>query len=923
MRKQILPNQYRYIGAEAKNISIRVNLENNKHLIEESDYNEIINQYNRYLDERESCNTIRLTAQVNLIADNVLFNHVTEVVKDEGSDKCICLNFTPTPVESSFGKHSSYKWGNKQSDLTRDTQLSAPNYTDKNYQYQCGIDIFNNHILRATTKFSDVYPEYSKSNPSIIKTFGTFNTINQYAIDVNGVKYYSKINSEDKTANTMMYAYGESAPLSFDTCLSKYLERKNGWYGFTNKGKMTLTEKSGKECGTSRVINNKALGTFVEMFPGRDRFQLMPHYNSYRHRMEKNWEYCLTYPYSSTTKNITCINEKLNTLRIAFIDETTTDSDDLEKTTIFSVSKHGLQSDDTINIYRSTVYNERHELVEENVVVDTVIDDYTFVVYLSEPICKEWLSIEEDDQIYSVFNNHYDSTSNRVKYGNLYVYAYNGYINGDVDEDDEIGSHNLSFCKTNNGYESKYYVRLFSRFPNFDLSEKEIGEKDVYSKDEHGELNVTKYAHLNCEKASTMTRLGFSKNAYGDDMAQIVYTDDICLDYLHDNLGRPLTNLYLSFFKTNYGHNEWYNYNTTSKDVEWSHCFGPLTCGFKYNPVIEDSRFKTGNINFMGSSDGFSQTQLRRTLVDETDNIEADEILYKKQDLFYGDLCSYDPYSLQETSIQPILNRFNTQQRELSLNGNLAATKDNKFQSIVSDEVSVDDNWGTSGGFKVTNNTIDAYPTKCYEGYYYRPHYQVPIRALSADVSEYSPKLYKLSELISGATFTAKTTEANYIDASDKVSLYSVVDKKATQCTIKNVLSTNVLTFEPDDFSVVSGGVEGTNINADNYRIYLSPAIVPSYADIADDGSGRIRWREIYQNGFEDTSDAIEEYPFTNDRLYIHKKINIFVRRQDPFGDFGMIDEVSANYIEGYSSPYKTNNENGNSTVATEDEASC
>lgn len=919
MQKQILPNQYRHVDSEAKNMSIRVNLQTNNHLIKESEYNEIINQYDRYLDERESCNTIRLTAQVNLIADNALFNHVTEVVKGEGSDKCVCLNFNSTKVDSSFGKLSWYKWGDSQSDLTRDTQLSAPNYDDKNYQYLCGMDIFNNHILRATTKFSNVYREYVNEYDRW-ETPNCFNTLNEYAMDINGNKYHSYI-----TGRGLLKAYTESAPLSFDACISKRLERKNGWYGFTNKGKMTLTEKSGKECGTSRVINNKSLGSFVEMFPGRDRFQLMPHYNSYRHRMEKNWEYCLTYPYSSTTKNITCINEKLNTLRIAFIDETTTDSDGLEKTTIFSVSKHGLQSDDTVNIYRSTVSNERHELVEESVVVDTVVDDYTFVVYLPEPICKEWLSIEEDDQIYSIFNNHYDSSANRVKYKSkdLFVYAYNGYINADIDEDDEIGSHNLSFCKVNNGYESKYYVRLFSRFPNFDLSEREIGEKDVYSKDSHGELNVTKYSRLECEKASTMTRLGFSKNAYGDDMAQIVYNDDISIDYLHDNLGRPLTNLYLSFFKTNYGHNDWYNYNTSSENVEWSHCFGPLTCGFKYNPVIEDSQFKTGNINFMGSSDGFTQIQLRRTLVSNAVGIEGDEILYKRQDLFYGDLCGYDPYSLQETSIQPILNRFNTQQRELSLNGSLAAVKDNKIKAVDVDEISVGSTWGTSYGFSISNNTIDTSPTACYEGYYYKPHYQIPIRALSADISEYQPKLYKLSELISGDTFTAKTTEANFIDTSDKVFLYSVADKKVTQCTVKNVLSTNVLSFVPDDFSIVSGGIDGTNINTDNYRIYSSPGIVPSYAQIADDGTGTIRWREIYQNGFEDTSEAIEEYPFTNNRLYVHKKINIFVRRQDPFGDFGLVDETSANYIEGYSSQYKTNSENGNSTVATEDEASC
>ena len=55
-----------------------------------------------------------------------------------------------------------------------------------------------------------------------------------------------------------------------------------------------------------------------------------------------------------------------------------------------------------------------------------------------------------------------------------------------------------------------------------------------------------------------------------------------------------------------------------------------------------------------------------------------------------------------------------------------------------------------------------------------------------------------------------------------------------------------------------------------------------------EDGSGRYRWRDIVPNGFEESDGIIEEYPFTNGCFYINKQINIFVRRQDPFGLLGL-----------------------------------
>ena len=50
---------------------------------------------------------------------------------------------------------------------------------------------------------------------------------------------------------------------------------------------------------------------------------------------------------------------------------------------------------------------------------------------------------------------------------------------------------------------------------------------------------------------------------------------------------------------------------------------------------------------------------------------------------------------------------------------------------------------------------------------------------------------------------------------------------------------------------------------------------VPSYARVLRDGTCRIIWRNILNNGFNKSDDSVEEYPFTNGAFYINKRIDI------------------------------------------------
>ena len=105
MEEKILLNKYRYADSEEKNMSSRINLSNDIKSLREDDYSERVNEYDLYLDEREACNTIRLTAQINLVATNHLFNFVTEITKNEDDNmNRECLNFEPHAIGGVYGK---------------------------------------------------------------------------------------------------------------------------------------------------------------------------------------------------------------------------------------------------------------------------------------------------------------------------------------------------------------------------------------------------------------------------------------------------------------------------------------------------------------------------------------------------------------------------------------------------------------------------------------------------------------------------------------------------------------------------------------------------------------------------------------------------------------------------------------------------
>lgn len=278
---------------------------------------ETINNHNLYNQERKNSNVIRLNCTINTYCSNILFNVHTEIIKDEGSDNCKCLTKDPRKgkdilennlryknlqdfIDDNIEKDSSLIQYFRQNAIN-DTQLSSPNYC--NLHYHCGLDFFDNHRLRSLT-FKTVNPLADTKT-----TYSQFNTIEDVHRHYNGSVAESALTIADLSYNTPngLHLYTFDDILPFTDSVKNLLIEENGWFGFRNKSDIKIYPNNNNSFDLSDIskpINNEPSCKFIDMYPERDLFSFAPKYNTFKKRIEKNWNYCLTYPVSSTTENI-------------------------------------------------------------------------------------------------------------------------------------------------------------------------------------------------------------------------------------------------------------------------------------------------------------------------------------------------------------------------------------------------------------------------------------------------------------------------------------------------------------------------------------------------------------------------------------------------------------------------------------------
>ena len=1049
---------------------LATNLVGSKKLLPQDHFFEKINELVVYNQERENCNLIRLNCVINPICSNVLFNSITEIVKNEGAPNAVqSLNYGVIDGYISredfdgkiYCKNADIFLYNGYKNAIRDTQITS---LKCDFKYLCGLDIFNNHILRNQTFKTVCYNEVKNEE---------FNTIYDWMRDENGLNIPGYSNGKELEK---IHLYNSEDVLKYEDSINENLIEKNGWFGFTNIGKFSVVDNNNETMDIFRVINYKRSCDFIQMYPSSDLWSFTPKYNSFLHRLEKNWNYCLTYPSSSTTQHITFINEKNNGLKIMYVDDRVRLKNGLSAFKIYSISKHGLQKGDYINFYQND------EMILKNCEVKEVENDYIFYIFssglklssmwyeltradtdtsgvddfyvtlplpLKEFTCSSYVSgemkatiknleftieippteikkenvqfgrIENDQTVdltgltesyhgitykiyideegdekdntptlfirnvrrkdidFNIIFKEKDKNTNkytyqisdivvnipiqykissdrnvvRCGYGNeesIYYLIDHKYVN--IDDN----AQNFSYKKVVDGEEVEYYVRIFSRLPNWKGCDVKIDEHQLYGTNKN---LIAKYQTLDHDFENHISQLAFAKNIYGDDISQIVFSDDIDISYLRDNLGRPLTSIYLTILKNNRGYKEWYGKNGANIQIrklpqekyedyhiEYSHCFGMLNCAFRLSKeslphTSHNNAMQINNIDSSFHYQGLDMECLQhneavyKTIINDTtiepstrsyrsrfkdilnDEIQYGEYIdystqstfYKGDTHFYGDLCAYSKKRLIEEPIQQVEMRFNTAQREL-------CSLDKSYQylsRLYYDEIKSDD-LDKNGFVKDENVIIHANQHK--EGYCYQPHYEIPIKTFSKEISYHSSiamtliKIESISnEFERAINYRIKTLNKHNLQKNDTVYMkYSTFNARTNLmdntiyfiCYVVDIINDKI--FECQVFDEKHNRVNTLNtIEILSYKLFKKDTNIPNYATFAKDGSCRFIWRNVINNGFDSETEN-EEYPFFNGALYISKQINLFVKRQDPheYTTFLTGTEIKPNVIK-------------------------
>ena len=762
--EQLLGNKQSKFNTKVDNY-VNLDIDSNFKDLPKDEIVESINAYDQYIKECDESDKYRLLFSINPICSNVLFNHITEIVYHEGGDDCVffgyngpkgCTGVTGTTIE---GIENYHEYTHRDiSALTRYNLIRDTAYSHKDIGplvYHCGYDIFNNHTLRrkgfsVVNKMSDTFLEASGS--TVAKYF---NTIQDYARDNAGdvvIEKSCKIdcpsaitqqgnrNPSDykpSSAFTPVHLYQYDNLDNFVNTLDKKLIETDGWFGFINPSTLEI-ENYASGISINKCMNNNKYAEQIDMYPDRSLFSFLPKENKLRGRQEYNWDYCLTYPYKSDINNPLVSSGNVNGLECRLVTNIFSNENRryMENMTVRfrTLINNGFKDDDTIKLY--IIKNSDGSI--------------------KESICNI-LKVDEDDRHYFEINSadFYDNLDNIYK-----EVSEEGYD----DTDDTVMfygdsglTNNYSFRvgRVSNGTPVKYYLRKFRRLPNFAdtnvLNDNQVTEDEI------------KYSGKTF--SSSLTKIAFARNIYNENAAQIIFNDDIVTTGIKDNLGRQVSEIYLTVVKRNKGHEKWYSthahgLNYTDNDIEFSHCFGDITSGFKTADDAEDYNIrKIHSVDYAlmkyalfdhdlepePHPSGWAPYNLPyKSLLTESAITESPQKLESGITIdsadFYGDIVEFDINKLEETTIEEVYHRFNTAQREWF---SYFAGTANEYDDIFYDDMTYDDYdvYGSgltfqkkklnvtilNSGYSQNQRAHMYYGNIDPEGYFYKPHYKIKL----------------------------------------------------------------------------------------------------------------------------------------------------------------------------------------------------
>jgi hypothetical protein len=522
---------------------------------------------------------------------------------------------------------------------------------------------------------------------------------------------------------------------------------------------------------------------------------------------------------------------------------------------------------------------------------DFEVADYGTAVMSSIPTALDaFVKVVENgvEKTYQLFN-HDTNTDFVTAYDNGDGVSAEDFIRGIVNNaftcDDGIDDNNrdansvppalwndyitFRFAKTNGNTDCTYYVRKFKKIPNM----KSVTNEQYQST--HVGIADMPFDNENyC--------VGYSTTIYGDPVFQYTFTDNINVSGLKTNLGCEPREFFVTIIKRNKGHELW-NTDTNNGlirddygEIEFSHCFGPLTCGFDLFTLKKDlNSIKTKAhelccatmINNNGYGPGGSDAP--RTIGDDFD-VDGPHNITIDDEWFYGDIVEFNPNKYTETVLCDVDFRFNTLQRE---KGSIL-----KYNEILTDDFD-------KNGFETSINSVEVVKP---EGYIYKAHYPMKLRGYTGvkQGSNFRVVVANATPVQDGGVFIRIDTIIRHnLTIGDTLYLMDSTDYgrmwelKVTSVVNKNAFIMQTISRDSDDYqdwiSVCN------NLNNGSYVLKSKNYKIPDYAV-------RLRtdtyiWRDSSNAwDIDNVDEDIKEYMFTNGCLYIDEAVNFFLRRQDP-----------------------------------------
>lgn len=178
-----------------------------------------------------------------------------------------------------------------------------------------------------------------------------------------------------------------------------------------------------------------------------------------------------------------------------------------------------------------------------------------------------------------------------------------------------------------NGFKSRYYFRLFRKITTVnDNVNNGIIENDDYE----------------------VYQAAFSQTVFNDEVCQFVFNEDIDVGKVVDNLGRPLSEIYLTIVKNR-------DFNNNDNDFFFTPIQAGIECGFvqgilDYDNVPDIRRMRDGSSSAIG-------TQYRSSPTPLTSGVTINDTY------FYGDVVEFNDFEQIEHVLGVVGHRFNTTNR--------------------------------------------------------------------------------------------------------------------------------------------------------------------------------------------------------------------------------------------------------------------